>query len=45
LGEGTRVIATGGLATAIAKETRVIEAVNPELTLEGLRMIWELNNA
>jgi type III pantothenate kinase len=45
LGEGTRVVATGGLATAIAKETRLIEAVNPQLTLEGLRMIWELNNA
>ncbi len=40
-----RVIATGGLAELIAKETKTIEKIVPELTLEGLRIIWELNKA
>jgi len=44
LGEGTVVIATGGLAELIARETDVIDHTSPWLTLEGLRMIWELNN-
>jgi type III pantothenate kinase len=43
LGEGMRVIATGGLARIIAAETDSIEIVAPWLTLEGLRMIWDLN--
>ena len=38
-----KVIATGGYAELIAKETPVIEVVNPHLTLEGLRIIYELN--
>jgi type III pantothenate kinase len=36
-------IATGGLADVIAGETNTIEQVNPDLTLLGLRMIWERN--
>lgn len=43
LGENMRVIGTGGLAETIARETEVIEIVNPWLTLEGLRMVWEMN--
>lgn len=43
LGENARVIATGGLAEVLAKETQEIEAVNPELTLVGLQIIHELN--
>lgn len=43
LGEQMRVIGTGGLAQTIAQETDVIEVVNPWLTLEGLRLIWEMN--
>ncbi len=43
LGEDMRVIATGGLAETIARETEVIQVVNPWLTLEGLRMIYEMN--
>jgi type III pantothenate kinase len=43
LGDNTRVIGTGGLAEIITKETDVIEVVNPWLTLEGLQMIWEMN--
>jgi len=37
------VIATGGLAQAIARETTVIDEVVPALTLIGLRLIYELN--
>ena len=43
LGPEMRVIGTGGLATTIAQETEVIEIVNPWLTLEGLRLVWEMN--
>jgi type III pantothenate kinase len=43
LGGEVRVIGTGGLVRTIAKETNVIEIVNPWLTLEGLRLIWEMN--
>jgi len=41
LGEQTRVIATGGLAELIARDTDVIDHVDPYLTLEGLRILWE----
>jgi type III pantothenate kinase len=43
LGPNMRVIATGGLAPMIAAETTVFEAVDTWLTLDGLRMIWEMN--
>jgi len=43
LGGQARVIATGGLAEIIAQQTTVIEAVDPWLTLEGLRLIWQRN--
>ncbi len=43
LGPQTRVIATGGLAEIIARETDVIDVVDPWLTLHGLRIIYELN--
>lgn len=43
LGPGTRVVATGGLAEVIARETDVIDVVDPWLTLHGLRIIYELN--
>ncbi len=36
-------IATGGLAELVAPETTAIEAVDRDLTLHGLRMIWEKN--
>ena len=37
------VIATGGLARMLAPQTRVIQAVEPDLILHGLRMIFEMN--
>jgi type III pantothenate kinase len=43
LGEKARVIATGGYAEVIARETAVIEEVNRHLTLVGLQLIHELN--
>ena len=43
LGDDMKVIATGGLAEVVAKETRVIDIIAPWLTLEGLRLIWDLN--
>jgi type III pantothenate kinase len=43
LGEPIRVVATGGLAETLASQIQSIEAVDPVLTLTGLRLIWERN--
>jgi type III pantothenate kinase len=43
LGKDMKVIATGGLAEVIARETKVVDILAPWLTLEGLRLVWELN--
>jgi type III pantothenate kinase len=40
---GAPVIATGGLADLIAPHARTITKVDPELTLQGLRLVWERN--
>ena len=42
LEEGDRAIcvATGGMAEVLAGETTTIQRVEPDLTLQGLRMIW-----
>ena len=41
LGYEAPVIATGGLAPVVAPHSATISAVNPELTLHGLRLIAE----
>jgi len=41
--ENTFVVATGGFAKLIAKDSPLIDEVNPLLTLEGLRLIYEKN--
>jgi type III pantothenate kinase len=43
LGETAVCVATGGLAEVIAPETTVIEDVSPDLTLHGLRLVWDRN--
>jgi len=45
LGRKAKVVATGGYADLIAKETQVIDVVNPDLTLIGLRLIYLMNKA
>jgi len=40
LGEGTHVVATGGLAPLISKASELIDTVDDTLTLEGLRLIY-----
>jgi len=41
--ENTTVVATGGLAGGIEKHSRHIQQVEPNLTLDGLRLIADLN--
>ena len=45
LGEKAKVVATGGYSAIIAKETKAIDEVNPDLTLIGLRLIYEMNKS
>ena len=45
LGPEMKVIATGGLAEIIARETSVLEIIAPWLTLEGLRLVWGMNRS
>lgn len=43
LGPDTKTIATGGLAKLISADCRHVQRVEPMLTLNGLRLIWERN--
>jgi len=43
LGPEMKVIGPGGLSEVIARETDVIQIIAPWLTLDGLRIVWELN--
>ena len=43
IGDAAPVIATGGLAELIAPHAETIDTVDPFLTLEGLRLVWDRN--
>jgi type III pantothenate kinase len=43
LGGHAFCVATGGLAEVIAPETDVVDAIDRDLTLQGLRIVWERN--
>lgn len=43
LGPEMKVIGTGGLAELVANHTHAIQITAPWLTLDGLRLIWEMN--
>jgi len=43
LGQDAKVIGTGGLANIISKESDVFDAINQDLTLIGLRLIYNMN--
>ena len=44
LGADAPAVATGGLADLVAPHSETIAHVDPFLTLEGLRLVWELNS-
>jgi Putative transcriptional regulator, homolog of Bvg accessory factor len=43
IGESAKVIATGGYASILASASRIIDAVEPSLVLEGVRIIYDKN--
>jgi type III pantothenate kinase len=43
LGGRAVCVATGGLADVMSSEVDLIEHIDPDLTLQGLRMVWERN--
>jgi type III pantothenate kinase len=45
LGGNALCVATGGLADIIAPETSLIQHVDPDLTLHGLRIVWDRNHS
>ncbi len=43
--ENIKAVATGGFSEVIAKEVSCIDVVDKLLTLEGLKYLYDLNNA
>ena len=42
-GELSAVIATGGLASVVIRESKTVTVHRPDLTLQGLRMVYDKN--
>jgi type III pantothenate kinase len=45
VGRPLKVIATGGLAVLFEERTAVFDAIEPDLTIQGLAMLWERSRA
>jgi len=43
IGTVRRVVATGGLADGLGEDSRFIDEIDPNLTMSGLRLIWDRN--
>ena len=43
LADDARVVATGGLANVVAEEAGVFDVIDPDLTLTGLRIVYDMN--
>ena len=41
VGRPAKVIATGGLATLFDRHTRIFDAIEPDLTIQGLALLYE----
>lgn len=44
IGEDATVIATGGYAGTVAEEAGCFDAIEPNLNLDGLHLVWAMNN-
>ena len=42
IGGPVKVIATGGLATLFDKHTNVFDAIEPDLTIQGLSLLYDM---
>ena len=45
LGQDAKVIGTGGLANIISKEADIFDTINQDLTLIGLRLVYNMNKS
>jgi type III pantothenate kinase len=45
LGESVPAVATGGLAAIVVPHCRTVSRIEPRLTLDGLRLLWERGRA
>jgi type III pantothenate kinase len=44
LGADAQTVATGGLADLIVPHAKTLETIDPFLTLEGVRLVWQRNH-
>jgi type III pantothenate kinase len=44
IGAPAKVISTGGLATLFDKHTNVFDVIEPDLTIQGLSLLYDLTN-